>query len=84
MDSRRICFERGKAFVFMPDEDSDLIIAEDPNGVVEHGRISDATVTRIWPDGRVDHFRRGDPEDLASEHGATMLRLIAQFTARVV
>ena len=65
MDSRRICFERGKAFVFMPDEDSDLILAEEPNGVVEHGRISDAAVTRTWPDGRADHFRRGDPEDLA-------------------
>ena len=64
MDSRRICFEQGKAFVYMPDEDGDVIIAEEPNGVVEHRRISDGMITRTWPDGRVDHFRRGDPQDL--------------------
>ena len=45
MDSRRMCFEQGKAFVYMPDEDGDVIIAEEPNGVVEHRRISDGTVT---------------------------------------
>ena len=45
MDSRRICFEQGTAFVCVPDED-DLILAEEPNGVVEHRRISHAAVTR--------------------------------------
>ena len=65
MDSRRMCFEQGKAFVFMPSEDGDVIIAEEPNGAVEHRQISDGAVNRIWPDGRVDHFRRGDPDDLA-------------------
>ena len=53
MDSRRICFERGKAFVYMPGEDGDVIIAEEPNGVMEHRRIPDGMVTRTWPDGRV-------------------------------
>ena len=65
MDSRRMCFEQGKAFVYMPSEDGDAIIPEEPNGVVEHRRISDGTVTRTWPDGPVDHFRRGDPDDRA-------------------
>lgn len=63
-DGRRMCFEQGKAFVYMPSSDSEFIIIEEPNGVVRKLRLSDRTITRTWPDGRVDQFREGDPEDL--------------------
>ena len=65
MDSQRICFEQGKALIYMSGQDSKVIIAKELGVVVKHRRISDAAVTRTWPDGRVDHLHRGDPEDLA-------------------
>ena len=63
-EGRRMCFEQGKAFVYMSSPDSGFIITEEPNGVVRKLRLSDRTITRTWPDGSVDHFREGDLQDL--------------------
>ncbi len=61
-DSRRMCFEQGKAFVYMPADDDSRVITEWPNGVVEDHLLADDTVTRKWPDGRVEHFCASDPD----------------------
>ena len=45
-DGRRMCFEQGKAFVYMPSSDSEFIIIEEPNGVVRKLRLSDRSITR--------------------------------------
>ena len=63
VDSRQMCFQQGKAYVWMTDDDAE-IITELPNGVVMRLRRADDTVVRTWPDGRVDQYRKGDPEDL--------------------
>ena len=63
-EGRRMCFEQGKAFVYMPSPDSGFITTEEPNGVVRKLQLSDRTITRTWPDGSVDHFREGDLQDL--------------------
>ena len=63
IDSRKMCFQQGKAFVWMPDPDSEVVITEWPNGVIDTHRLSDSTVSRAWPDGRVEHYREGEPED---------------------
>ena len=59
-DARRMCFEQGKAFVYMPRDDDSRVITEWPNGVIEDHLLADDTVTRRWPDGRVEHLRAGD------------------------
>lgn len=60
-DSRRMCFEQGKAFVYMPPDDDSRVITEWPNGVIEDHQLSDNTITRKWPDGRVECFPANDP-----------------------
>lgn len=65
IDSRRMCFEQGKACVYMSSPGSDCIITEWPNGVVGTHRLFDRTVERTWPDGRLDHYHEGDPAGLA-------------------
>ena len=60
-DSRRMCFEQGKAFVYMPPGDDSRVITEWPNGVIEQHVLANGTITRKWPDGRVEHFRAIDP-----------------------
>ena len=60
-DSRRMCFEQGKAFVYMPPDDDSRVVTEWPNGVIEDHQLSDDTITRKWPDGRVECFRADDP-----------------------
>ncbi len=62
-DARKMCFEQGKSFIYM-DEDPDIIITEEPNGVVERLKLSTKMIERTWPDGRVEHFRKGDPQSL--------------------
>ncbi len=60
-DSRRMCFEQGKAFVYMPPDDDSRVITEWPNGVIEDHLLADDTITRKWPDGRVEHLHANDP-----------------------
>ena len=60
-DSRQMCFEQGKAFVYMPRGDQSRVITEWPNGVVDDYLIADKSITRRWPDGRVQHFAPDDP-----------------------
>ena len=60
-DSRRMCFEQGKAFVYMPPDDDSRVITEWPNGVIEDHLLADDTITRTWPDGRVERFHADDP-----------------------
>lgn len=55
-DSRRMCFDQGKPFVYMPGEDSEVVITEWPNGVVDEFRIDDESMTRSWPDGRHEAY----------------------------
>ena len=61
IDARRMCFEQGKAFVYMPPDDDSRVITEWPNGVIEDRLLADDTITRKWPDGRVEHFHASDP-----------------------
>ena len=63
VDSRQMCFQQGKAYVWMTDDDAE-IVSELPNGVVMRLCLADDTVVRTWPDGRVDQYRKGAPEDL--------------------
>ena len=63
VDSRQMCFQQGKAYVWMTDDDAE-IVSELPNGVVMRLCLADDTVVRTWPDGRVDQYQQGDPEDL--------------------
>lgn len=44
------------------------IVAEEPNGVIERSALGSDLVTRTWPDGTVQQFRRGDPEYLKYPH----------------
>lgn len=55
-DSRRMCFDQGKPFVHMPSEESEVVITEWPNGVIDEFRIDDESMTRSWPDGRHQRF----------------------------
>ncbi len=61
-DSRRMCHEQGKSCIHALDEDSDILITEAVNGVIEVHRLSTGAITRLWPDGRVESYREGDPE----------------------
>ncbi len=63
LDARKMCFEQGKTCVYMG-KNPDIIIMEEPNGVVERFKRSTKMIERTWPDGRVEHFRKGDPRDL--------------------
>ncbi len=62
-DARKMCFDQGKAFIYM-DEDPDIIITEEVNGVVDRHKLSTQTIERTWPDGRVERFRDDDPRAL--------------------
>ena len=44
-DSRRMCFEQGKAFVYMPPDDDSRVITEWPNGVIEQHVLADDTIS---------------------------------------
>ena len=70
-DSRRLCFQQGKAVVYMPPGDDSRIVTEYPNGVVEDYEIASGSITRTWPDGRLEQFRAGDPADLQHPHVPT-------------
>ncbi len=61
-DSRKMCFEQGKACIYMDKEDPDIIITEEINGVVDRHQLSTQTIQRTWPDGRVEHFHKSDPQ----------------------
>ena len=63
VDSRQMCFRQGKACIWMTDDAAE-IVTELPNGVVMRRCLADDTVVRTWPDGRVERYRKGDPEDL--------------------
>ena len=65
IDAREMCFAQGKTCVYV---EAGYIVAEEPNGVVERSRLGSDLVTRTWPDGTVQQFRFGDPEDRAYPH----------------
>ena len=62
-DPRRMCFQQGKAVVYMPPGDDSRIVTEYPNGVVEDYDLASKSITRTWPDGRLERFRDGDTAD---------------------
>ena len=45
VDSRRMCFQQGKAYVYLSDDDAE-VVTEMPNGVVARHRLADHTVVR--------------------------------------
>ena len=63
-DWRQICFDQGKPCVYMPEDNKSVVVTEWPNGVVEVKTIADHKIVRTWPDGRVERYRKGDPEDV--------------------
>ena len=67
VDSRRMCFLQGKACIWMT-EDGTEIVTEFPNGVVTRLRVADDAIVRTWPDGRVDKYQKGSPEDREFPH----------------
>ena len=50
-DSREMCFQQGKAYVYEPRDEPGIIITEWPNGVVDRKCMRTLTKTRRWPDG---------------------------------
>ena len=53
-DSRKICFQQGKACVYEPNEEQGTIVTEWPNGVVDRKNLEANTRTRHWPDGTTE------------------------------
>lgn len=60
-NSREMCWEQGKPCVYMS-KDNKFVIAEWRNGVVQKRNIKTGKIVRTWPDGRVEHFIKGDPQ----------------------
>ncbi len=67
-DSRRLCFEQGRACIYRDQEDPDIITTEEVNGVVSRHQVSTGKITRTWPDGRVEHFHKSDQQNLEYPH----------------
>ena len=63
-DARRMCFAQGKDYVHMLFPGNEFVITEEPDGTVRNRHIQEGTITRELPDGRVDDFRAGDPQDM--------------------
>ena len=65
-DNRQMCFEQGKACVYMPDEEGGIILTEWPNGTVDSHDLGAETTTRRWPDGAQE--TRSDREPFGYPH----------------
>jgi hypothetical protein len=53
-DSRRMCFEQGKACVYESEDEPGVIVTEWPNGVIDRKCLKTDTRTRHWPDGTTE------------------------------
>ena len=60
-DSRRMCFEQGKALVYMRAGDDEHIFTEWENGIVDRECIATGATIRNLPDGRVIKVSRYAP-----------------------
>ena len=60
-DSRRMCFEQGKALVCMRPGDDQHIFTEWENGIVDREHIATGATIRTLPDGRVIEVPRHAP-----------------------
>ena len=49
-----MCFEQGKACVYEPEGEDDVIMTEWPNGVVDRHDLRAGTMIRRWPDGTTE------------------------------
>ena len=67
-DSRRMCFEQGKACVYEPEGEDDVIMTEWPNGVVDRHDLRAGTMIRRWPDGTTETHPDSAPETRAFPH----------------
>ena len=65
-DARKMCFEQGKACVYLNDQN--IIVTEWPNGVVERCALDGDMVEQRWPDGRVRHFHENSEEAKSYPH----------------
>ena len=53
-DSRRACFEQGKACVYEPEGEPGVIVTEWPNGTIDREEAGSGIETRTWPDGSTE------------------------------
>lgn len=60
-DSRRMCFEQGKALVCMREGDDEHIFTEWADGTVDREHITTGATVRQLPDGRAIHVPRHTP-----------------------
>ena len=58
IDSRKMCFEQGKACIYMSDDGKESI-TEEPNGVVERYVTADKLYARRWPRRPLPEGRSG-------------------------
>ena len=68
VDSRELCFSQGKPCIYESETDPNILVAEWPNGVIQHKNIPTQTVVRFWPDGRKETFAAGSAEDRRYPH----------------
>ncbi|MCY3815854.1 MAG: hypothetical protein OXG59_06130 [Gammaproteobacteria bacterium] len=60
-DSRQMCFEQGKALVYMRAGDDEHIFTEWANGTLDREHIATGATIRHLPDGRVMKVSRHAP-----------------------
>ena len=60
-DSREMCFDQGKAMVYMRSGDDEHIFTEWANGTVDREHIASGATIRHLPDGRVMKVSRYAP-----------------------
>lgn len=60
-DSRRACFQQGKACVYEPENEPGVIVTEWPNGTVDRQEAGSNVETRTWPDGSTETLPTGRP-----------------------
>ena len=57
-DSREMCFEQCKPYVYEPDDEPGTIVTEWPNGAIDIWWLETDTRTRQWPDGTTETATR--------------------------
>ena len=61
MTGREMCFRQGKAYVYRPVSDPNVIRIEWPNGTVDERRGGETARTRRWPDGTTETMPTTEP-----------------------
>ena len=75
-DSRQMCFDQGKAMVYMRTGDDEHIFTEWANGTVDREHIATGATIRRLPDGRVMKVSRHAP--LAADDGGRVTAPLPQ------